>query len=148
MIEPIFERGFLYDSYACRKGKGTHAAVERASAYARRFRYVLKCDVAKFFSSLDHDLLFGLVARRIRDEGVLWLVRTIIDGSNPQEPILRYFPGDDLLTPHERRRGETRFAAARPRSVGTGDGSLRSVTGHPAPCPIDRLRPSRPVRRR
>ncbi|WP_447972702.1 reverse transcriptase domain-containing protein [Nitrospira sp. Kam-Ns4a] len=105
VIEPIFERGFLYDSYACRKGKGTHAAVERASTYARRFRYVLKCDVAKFFPSLDHDLLFGLVARRIHDEGVLWLVRTVIDGSNPQEPVLRYFGGDDLFTPHERRRG-------------------------------------------
>ncbi len=105
VIEPIFERGFLYDSYACRKGKGTHAAVERASAYARRFRYVLKCDVAKFFPSLDHEILFGLVARRIHEEGVLWLVRTIIDGSNPQEPVERYFPGDHLFTPHERRRG-------------------------------------------
>lgn len=105
VIEPIFERGFLYDSYACRKGKGTHAAVERASCYARRFRYVLKCDVAKFFPSVDHDLLFGLIARRIHNEGVLWLVRTIIDGSNVQEPVARYFPGDDLFTPYERRRG-------------------------------------------
>jgi len=44
IIEPIFDRAFLFDSYACRKGKGTHAAVERASMYARRFRYVLQCD--------------------------------------------------------------------------------------------------------
>lgn len=105
IIEPIFERGFLVDSYACRKGKGTHAAVARAAAYARRFRYVLKCDLEKYFPSIDHDILFAAVARRIRDAGVLWLVRTIIDGSNPQPDILRYYPGDELFTPFERRRG-------------------------------------------
>jgi retron-type reverse transcriptase len=105
IIEPIFERGFLFDSYACRKGKGTHAAVERASAYARRFRYVLKCDIEKYFPSIDHDILFAQVARRIHDEGVCWLVRTIIDGSNPQPDVVRYHPGDDLFTPFERRRG-------------------------------------------
>lgn len=105
VIEPIFDRSFLFDSYACRKGKGTHAAVERASAYARRFRYVLKCDLEKYFPSIDHEILFRLIGNRIEDEGVLWLVRTIIDGSNPQPEVLHYFPGDDLLTPFSRRRG-------------------------------------------
>lgn len=42
VIEPIIDRSFLFDSYACRKGKGTHAAIERASHYARRFPYVLE----------------------------------------------------------------------------------------------------------
>lgn len=65
IIEPIFDRGFLFDSYACRKGKGTHAAVERASVYARRYRYVLKCDIEQYFPSIDHDILFGQIARRI-----------------------------------------------------------------------------------
>jgi retron-type reverse transcriptase len=105
IIEPIFDRSFLYDSYACRKGKGTHAAVERASAYARRFRYVLKCDIEKYFPSIDHEILFGLIARRITDEGVLWLVRTILDSSNPQPEVLHHFEGDGLFTPLERRRG-------------------------------------------
>jgi len=105
IIEPIFDRSFLFDSYACRKGKGTHAAVERASTYTRRFRYVLKCDLEKYFPSIDHDILFAQVARRIHDAGVLWLVRTIIDGSNPQPDVVRYHPGDDLFTPFERRRG-------------------------------------------
>ena len=49
MLEPIFERSFIHDSYACRKGKGTHAAVDRCQEFARRFRYVLKADVRKFF---------------------------------------------------------------------------------------------------
>ncbi|MFY4727481.1 reverse transcriptase domain-containing protein [Nitrospira sp. BLG_2] len=105
VIEPLFDRGFLFDSYACRKGKGTHAAVERASSYARRFRYVLKCDVEKYFPSIDHEILMGLIAERIWDEQVLWLVRTIVQGSNPQPESLHYFPGDGLFTPYERRRG-------------------------------------------
>jgi retron-type reverse transcriptase len=105
VIEPIFERGFLYDSYACRKGKGTHAAVERASFYARRFQYVLKCDVEKYFPSIDHAVLLDLITERIWDDGALWLIRTILEGSNPQPDALRYFPGDDLFAPFERRRG-------------------------------------------
>lgn len=105
VIEPIFERSFLYDSYACRKGKGTHAAVERASSYARRFRYVLKCDVEKYFPSIDHAILFDLLAERIWDEEALWLIRTILDGSNPQPSQVQHYPGDDLFTPLGRRRG-------------------------------------------
>ncbi len=105
VIEPIFDRGFLFDSYACRKGKGTHAAVERASTYARRFRYVLKCDLEKYFPSIDHEILFTEIKRRIHDAEVLWLVRTIIEGSNPQPAIVHHYPGDDLFTPFERRRG-------------------------------------------
>lgn len=105
VIEPIFDRGFLYDSYACRKGKGTHAAVERASTYARRFRYVLKCDLEKYFPSIDHEILFTQMTRRIHDPEVLWVVRTIIAGSNPQPALVRHYPGDDLFTPLERRRG-------------------------------------------
>lgn len=105
IIEPMFDRSFLYDSYACRTGKGTHAAVDRASHYARRFRYVLKCDMEKYFPSIDHAILMELIVERIWDEGVLWLVRTILDGSNPQPEVLHYFPGDGLFAPFERRRG-------------------------------------------
>jgi len=47
VLEPIFERTFIADSYACRKGKGTHAAVRRCQEFARRFRYVLKADIQK-----------------------------------------------------------------------------------------------------
>lgn len=105
IIEPIFDRGFLFDSYACRKGKGTHAAVDRASTYARRYRYVLKCDFEKYFPSIDHEILFTQMTRRLHDPGVLGLVRAIVDGSNPQPAMVRHYPGDDLFTPFERRRG-------------------------------------------
>jgi retron-type reverse transcriptase len=105
VLEPIYERTFIADSDACRKGKGTHAAVDRCQQFARRFRYVLKADVQKFFPTLDHEILKSLVARKIKDPDVLWLVGQIIDRSNPQEEVQSFFPGDDLFTLIERRRG-------------------------------------------
>ena len=95
----------MHDSYACRTGKGTHAAVRRAQHFARRFRYVLKADVRKFFPSMDHEIQKTLIARKIKDPDVHWLVARNIDGSNPQEAVTMWFPGDDLFTPSERRRG-------------------------------------------
>jgi retron-type reverse transcriptase len=105
VIGPLFERNFILDSYANRVGKGTHRAVDRYQAFARRFRYVLQCDIVKFFPSVDHEILKGLLRQRIRDEGVLWLCDRIIDESNPQEEVRAYFPGDDLFEPYRRRRG-------------------------------------------
>ena len=49
VIEPLFERRFIFDSYACRQGKGTHAALNRFQHFCRRYRYVLQCDIRKFF---------------------------------------------------------------------------------------------------
>jgi len=65
----------------------------------------LKCDIKKFFPSIDHEILKALVRKRIADAKTLWLIESIIDNSNPQEEILDFFPGDDLLTPLERRKG-------------------------------------------
>lgn len=105
VLEPIYERSFIFDTYACRPGKGTHAAVRRCQEYARRFRYVLKADIRKFFPSIDHEVLKATLARTIKDPDVLRLAGLIIDHANRQEPVLEWFPGDDLFTPIERRRG-------------------------------------------
>jgi len=105
VIEPLFEAGFIPDSYACRVGKGTHAAVDRYTDFARRNCYVLKCDISRFFPSVDHEILLSLLARRIRCGRTLALLRLIVESSPPQEPVRAYFPGDDLFTPDERRRG-------------------------------------------
>jgi retron-type reverse transcriptase len=105
VLEPIFERSFLPDSYACRRGKGSHAAVRRCQGFARRFRYVWKGDVQKFFPSIDHMVLKAALARKIKDPDVLGLAGLILDHSNPQEPVASWFPGDDLFTPAQRRRG-------------------------------------------
>ena len=48
VIEPVFERSFIFDSYANRLGKGTHRALDRCTVYSRRFRYILQCDIRKF----------------------------------------------------------------------------------------------------
>jgi RNA-directed DNA polymerase len=105
VIEPVFEKTFIHDSYANRVGKGTHRAIERYQYYARKYPYVLKCDIKKFFPSLDLALLKREIRWKIACPDTLWLIDRIIDNSNPQEAHLAWFPGDDLLTPSERRRG-------------------------------------------
>ena len=85
--------------------KGTHAALDRATHYARRYPYVLQCDIRLFFPSLDHRILLQRLQRRIACFQTLGLCSTILNNSNPQEPAEFYFDGDDLFTPFERRRG-------------------------------------------
>jgi len=105
VIEPLFECTFIHDSYANRKGKGTHKAIERYQHYARQYKYVLKCDIRKFFPSIDHAILKQELRWKLACPDTLWLLDLIIDASNPQEPHAPFFPGDDLFTPQQRRRG-------------------------------------------
>ncbi len=105
IIEPIFERTFVAESYANRKGFGTHKALQRFIQFARSNRCLLQCDIQKYFPSIDHAILKSLLRRKIKCLNTLWLVDTIIDNSNPQIPVVAYFPGDDLLTPQSRRHG-------------------------------------------
>jgi RNA-directed DNA polymerase len=101
VIEPLFERGFIHDSYANRVGKGTHRALDRAQHVARRFRYVLQCDIEQFFPAIDHPILREILARKIADPDVLWLVDQILAsgvGVLTEEYRMRYFPGDTLLS--------------------------------------------------
>lgn len=118
LIEPIFEHTFSPDSYANQVGKGTHRALDRAQGLARlgstlpRYRYVLPCDVQQFFPSIDHDILRGLLSRKISDERVRWLCDQILTsgiGVLSDEYQMTYFPGDDL------------FAALRPRGLPIGN---------------------------
>lgn len=105
VIEPHFERGFHPHSYACRVAKGTHAALDRFQALCRKHRWVLTCDVVKYFASIDHQILRQRLERRIADRRCRALLNQIIDGSPvPDEPVA-YFRGDDLLTPLTRPRG-------------------------------------------
>lgn len=105
VVEPIFERGFIFDSYANRTGKGTHAGIARYEQYRDRHRFVLRCDIFRYFPAIDHEILKRDLRRRIACPDTLWLLDAIIDSSNPQEPVHLHFPGDDLLAPLERRRG-------------------------------------------
>jgi retron-type reverse transcriptase len=107
VIEPPLDRRFIFDSYACRHGKGTHAAIGRYQGWAQRYRYALKMDIARYFPSIDHELLKGKLRRYLKDQRTLALLDRIIDESPraTAEVPLNYFPGDDLFTPLERRSG-------------------------------------------
>jgi retron-type reverse transcriptase len=105
IIVPIFERTFIHNSYANRVGFGTHRALKRFTQFARSSRYVLQCDIKKYFPSIDHSILKTLIRRKLKCKDTLWLIDTIIDNSNEQIPVIEHFPGDDLLTPLQRKRG-------------------------------------------
>lgn len=104
VIEPLFERSFIHDSYACRQGKGTHASMRRVKEFAGRFRYVLQLDVRHYFPSIDQGILRERLQRRVADARVMDLVAQILGTYESDEPLL-LFPGDDLVTAAERRRG-------------------------------------------
>lgn len=84
-LYPAFDRTFISDSFSCRVGKGTHAALDRFRTFAgqvslnhRRTVWVLKCDVRKFFASIDHEILLGIVDVRIADKRTVALIGTIV----------------------------------------------------------------------
>jgi len=82
VIEPVLDRMFIYDSYACRKDKGTHRALRRASSFLHANRYTLHLDVKGYFPSIRHDVLKSILQRYIVDEKTLWLLNEIIDSSH------------------------------------------------------------------
>lgn len=98
IIEPIFERTFIFDSYANRKGKGTHKAIDRFQFFAKKYTYVLKCDVRKYFPSIDHQILKEQLQRKIGCGKTNQLINLIIDNSNPQEKVDMLFQDDNLFT--------------------------------------------------
>ena len=81
-----FDSKFIYDSYSCRIGKGTHRAIDRFRYFARKVSknntrtcWVLKCDIRKFFANIDHGILKTILAKHIYDKDTLWLLDQIID---------------------------------------------------------------------
>ena len=111
-IEGRFERAFIFDSYANRVGKGTHRALDRATHFLRASRYVLPCDVAQFFPSIDHALLRAQLAHRVPEKDVLALMDRILEngvGVLDEMYDMVWFPGDDL------------FVVNRPRGLPLGN---------------------------
>ena len=111
-IEPIFDARFIHRSYACRLGKGTHAAIDQCQQFSRRHRYILQCDIEQFFPAIDHAILKQILFKYIADEKTRRLISLIIDsgaGVLRAEYDMKFFPGDDLL------------AADRPRGLPIGN---------------------------
>lgn len=97
---PYFEKLFIPDSYANQKWKGTHRALDRCTQFARRFKYVLQCDVTQFFPSIDHAILRSTLEKMLPDRSVLWLIDNILEsgqGVLSEEYEMVYFQNDDLF---------------------------------------------------
>jgi RNA-directed DNA polymerase len=92
-LGPYYERIFIFDSWACRKNKGTHKAVARTQQFAVRLQrererereisagfasHYLKMDIKSFFTSINQEILYELVKKKIKNEEILWLTRIII----------------------------------------------------------------------
>jgi RNA-directed DNA polymerase len=81
ILEPLVEKSYIYHSYACRKGKGTHRALRQAQLFCRQYKYFLKGDIKKYFASIHHQVLKEMLARKFKDPEFLWLLHIIIDNS-------------------------------------------------------------------
>ncbi len=94
ILYPYFDRQFIHDSYSSRVGKGTHKAMDRFAQFARQVSqnhtktaWVLKCDIKKFFASIDHEILKSVINFHMEDKESLWLIHQIIDSHNPGLPL-------------------------------------------------------------
>jgi len=86
-IEPLFDKQFIYDSYACRKNKGTHLGAKRVKKFLMAARcihgkdkdlYILQCDIQKYFQSIDWEILLKIISKTINCPKTMDLIRTII----------------------------------------------------------------------
>lgn len=87
-----FDTLFIHDSYSCRTGKGTHRAIRRFEEFGRRASvnnkktvWVLKCDVRKFFASIDQKILLDILEFQIADKDMVWLLREVISSFESAE---------------------------------------------------------------
>jgi retron-type reverse transcriptase len=93
-LYPYFDKKFIYDSYSCRIYKGTHKAIKRFEIFSRKVSknytkqcFVLKCDIRKFFASIDHEILKEILKKYIDDKDLLTLLENIIDSFSPGLPL-------------------------------------------------------------
>ncbi len=86
IIEPIFDKSFIHDSYANRKGKGALKALQRFDSFKRkvsrnnkRFAFALKADIKRYFESVNQKILLEIIEKKIKDSNVIWLIKRILD---------------------------------------------------------------------
>lgn len=117
---PYFEKLYIGDSYANRVGKGTHRAIDRCQQFARKYQYVLQCDIAQFFPSIDHVVLRQTLKSMLPDESLSWLIDRILasgQGVLAEEYDMVYFPNDDPST----GSGQGLLSVNRPRGLPIGN---------------------------
>ena len=89
VIEPIFDKSFIFDNYANRLHKGTLKAVQRFDYFKRKvtknfskYCYVLKADIKHYFDTVDHEILIHLIEKKVKDVRLLWLIKIILENHN------------------------------------------------------------------
>jgi RNA-directed DNA polymerase len=93
-LYPFFDKTFISDSYSCRDNKGTHKALNRFREYIYKTSknntkpcYILKCDIKKFFASINHNILISILKEHIPDKRIIWLLKEIITSFNKNTGI-------------------------------------------------------------
>jgi len=118
-LELTAEPKFIYDSYACRKGKGTHRAVKRLQGFTRSVAennstqaYCLQLDVRSFFVTINKDILFSLVKKYTKNEDMIWLAKVIIYNDCTKDcrmtkgkDLLKYIPDHKTLFKQSKNKG-------------------------------------------
>ncbi len=94
VLYPDYDTQFIHDSYSCRNGKGTHKAIQQFQKYERKVSknhtktcYVLKCDIKKFFASINHSILIRILEKHIKDTDILWLLSRVIGSFEKGLPL-------------------------------------------------------------
>ena len=105
VIEPIFDKSFICDSCANRKGKGTLYALKKFEKFRRKitsnytsFGYCLKADIRHYFQEVDHEILLNIIKRRIKDEKMTWLIGIILENNVPDNPKGKGMPLGNLTS--------------------------------------------------
>lgn len=87
ILEPIWDNLFISDSYACRKNKGQHKGSQKCMKFVRKNKYCLKCDISKFYPSINHEILKLIIRKKIKCKRTLNLLDTIIDSIDGETNI-------------------------------------------------------------
>lgn len=105
ILYPYFDRKFIFDSYSCRRNKGTHRALNRLRQFVRkvsknntRTAWVLKCDIRKFFASIDHKILISILDRHLKDPDAVWLLKKVINSFHTDEAKGKGLPLGNLTS--------------------------------------------------
>jgi retron-type reverse transcriptase len=105
VLYPYFDKRFIYDSYSSRIGKGTHRAIDRLNYFGKKVSknntktvWVLKCDVRKFFASIDQHVLKDILKRDIQDPDTLWLLGQVIDSFQTENSLTLGLPLGNLTS--------------------------------------------------
>ncbi|MEK7565015.1 MAG: reverse transcriptase domain-containing protein, partial [Patescibacteria group bacterium] len=91
---PFFDKTFIADSFSCRKDKGTHKALNRFCSFVYKVSqnntktcWVLKCDIKKFFASINHNVLLSILESYIPDKNIIWLLNEVVSSFETKQNI-------------------------------------------------------------